>query len=201
MFNNLYCIVDKTSTLTCLEMTNSISLMDENMQICENVQHYLLDQQDFLVVGILGPQGSGKSTILNKLVSNHGLVEQIYSIFVCALFYNRIQMKKLNENYRVKVFQTQSTCHEEDATCCTTGIDLFVTKNRVLYLDTQPILSTSELEKNATFDVRKTTNDFGSSGSEMNLELQSLQFAAFLFSVCHVVIFVQDWFIDPNLVR
>lgn len=30
---------------------------------------------------------------------------------------------------------------------------------------------------------------------------QSLQIAAFLFTVCHVVIVVQDWFTDVNLYR
>lgn len=30
---------------------------------------------------------------------------------------------------------------------------------------------------------------------------QSLQIAAFLFTVCHVVIVVQDWFTDLNLYR
>lgn len=31
--------------------------------------------------------------------------------------------------------------------------------------------------------------------------LQSLQIAAFLFTVCHVVIVVQDWFTDLSLYR
>ena len=30
---------------------------------------------------------------------------------------------------------------------------------------------------------------------------QSLQMAAFLFTVCHVVIVVQDWFTDINMYR
>lgn len=54
------------------EMTSSIKFMDENMQLYENVLEELIDQQDFLVVGILGPQGVGKSTILSLLTSNYG---------------------------------------------------------------------------------------------------------------------------------
>jgi protein SMG9 len=37
--------------------------------------------------------------------------------------------------------------------------------------------------------------------TENAMEIQSLQLAAFLLSVCHVVIFVQDWFFDPNFLR
>ena len=33
------------------------------------------------------------------------------------------------------------------------------------------------------------------------LILQSLQLAAFLFTVCHVVLIVQDWFLDMSLIE
>lgn len=77
---------------------------------------------------------------------------------------------------------------------------MFVTKNRVIYLDTQPILSSAMVEtlSSITFEQKKGV-DFVN--TDVNLELQSLQFTAFLFSVCHVIIFVQDWFVDANLVR
>jgi len=100
---------------------------------------------------------------------------------------------------RSNIFQIQDLSHYESSTNCTTGIDFFITKNRVIYLDTQPILSGFVIDSAATFDQKKGAPDFMNSDS--NLELQSLQFAAFLFSVCHVIIFVQDWFVDPNLVR
>lgn len=37
--------------------------------------------------------------------------------------------------------------------------------------------------------------------TENALEIMSLQTAAFLLSVCHVVLLVQDWFYDPNILR
>ncbi|XP_071632718.1 nonsense-mediated mRNA decay factor SMG9 isoform X2 [Temnothorax longispinosus] len=154
----------------CPEMTTCMKFMDENMQLCENSIDFLYDQQDFLVVGCLGAQGVGKSTIMSLLTSR----------------------------YSSNIFQVQDLSHYETSTNCTTGIDLFVTKNRVIYLDTQPILSGFARDA-ASFDQKKGAPDFVNSDS--NLELQSLQFAAFLFSVCHVIIFVQDWFVDPNLVR
>lgn len=157
---------------TCPEMSTCIKFMDENMQLCENPIDYLCDQQDFLVVGCLGAQGVGKSTIMSLLTSH----------------------------YSSNIFQVQDLSHyENDATNCTTGIDFYISKNRIIYLDTQPILSGLVTDYSVCFDQKKTATDFVNTDS--NLELQSLQFAAFLFSVCHVIIFVQDWFMDPNLVR
>ncbi|XP_012270694.1 protein SMG9 [Orussus abietinus] len=161
----------RTVVTMCAEMKSCIKFMDENMQLCENPLEFLYDQQDFLVVGSLGAQGVGKSTILSLLTSN----------------------------YAPDVFPVQSLSHHESGANCTNGIDFFVTKNRVIYLDTQPILSASVIDYTASFDQKKSPTDFVN--VETNLELQSLQFAAFLYSVCHIVIFVQDWFVDPNIVR
>lgn len=40
-----------------------------------------------------------------------------------------------------------------------------------------------------------------SSGLLVDNEMISLQFAAFLLSVCHIVLLVQDWFFDPNILK
>ncbi|XP_044018021.1 protein SMG9 [Aphidius gifuensis] len=157
----------------CQEMNNCIKFMDENLQLCDNPVDYLYDQQDFLVVGIVGGQGVGKSTILSLLTSN----------------------------YAKNIFPVHGLSHHETGTHCTNGVDFYVTKNRVIYLDTQPILSCSVFDATtASFEQKKSPTDFTNSESH-NLEIQSLEFTAFLYSVCHIIIFVQDWFVDPNLVR
>lgn len=51
-------------------MTSCVKFMDENMQLCEYPLEFLYDQQDFLVVGCLGAQGVGKSTIMSLLTCN-----------------------------------------------------------------------------------------------------------------------------------
>lgn len=101
--------------------------------------------------------------------------------------------------FRSDIYPIQNISQQESGSNCTNGIDFYVSKNRIIYLDTQPILSSSIIDNTTLFDQKKGTSDFVN--PETNLELQSLQFAAFLFSVCHVIIFVQDWFVDPNLVR
>ncbi|XP_011153344.1 protein SMG9 [Harpegnathos saltator] len=154
------------------EMISCFKFMDENMQLCESAIEYLYDQQDFLVVGCLGTQSVGKSTIMS-LLTHEDMPD---------------------------IFPVQDLSHHESATNCTTGIDIFITKNRVIYLDTQPVLSISAFDNStSSFDQKKTVSDF--TNTETNLELQSLQFMAFMFSVCHVIIFVQDWCCDLNSVR
>lgn len=119
------------------EMTECIKFMDENMQLCENPIEYLQDQQDFLVVGCLGTQGVGKSTIMSLLTSN----------------------------YSSDIFQVQDVSYHESGANCTNGIDFFVTKNRVIFLDTQPILSTATIDYSAVFDQKKPTTDFTNTDS------------------------------------
>lgn len=127
--------------------------------------------------------------LLRLLLSKSALLSKLYNAIL--IIFNII---------RSNIFQVQDLSHyESDATNCTTGIDFFISKNRVIYLDTQPIFSGLVTDYSVCYDQKKATTDFVNTDS--NLELQSLQFAAFLFSVCHVIIFVQDWFIDPNLVR
>lgn len=177
----------------CPEMNMCIKLMDENMQLCENSIDFLYDQQDFLVVGCLGAQGVGKSTIMSLLTSHYSYVPHLQHM----LSFIEIDVTSILF-FRSDIFQVQDLIHHENGTNCTTGIDLFITKNRVIYLDTQPIFTGFAIDS-ASFDQKKNAPEFVNSDS--NLELQSLQFAAFLFSICHVIIFVQDWFVDPNLVR
>ena len=97
-------------------------------------------------------------------------------------------------------FKTQSTEHHELGGHCTSGVDLLVTSNRVILLDTQPMLSASVMDRLVQQENKKYPGtEFAS--TENTIELHSLQLAAFLLSVCHVVILVQDWFFDPNIVR
>jgi len=102
--------------------------------------------------------------------------------------------------YRNFYFRPQSLEHHELGGHCTTGVDLFVTSNRVILLDTQPMLSASVMDRLVQQENKKFAGtDFAS--TENAMEIQSLQLAAFLLSVCHVVILVQDWFFDPNFLR
>ncbi|XP_054035349.1 LOW QUALITY PROTEIN: nonsense-mediated mRNA decay factor SMG9-like, partial [Dryobates pubescens] len=62
----------------------------------------------------------------------------------------------------------------------------------------QPILSPALLDHLINND-RKLPPEY--SLPHTYIEMQSLQIAAFLFTVCHVVLLVQDWFTDLGLYR
>ncbi len=44
--------------------------VDDSHQVSDNLSSFLTDNTDLLVVGVLGPQGAGKSTVLNALVGD-----------------------------------------------------------------------------------------------------------------------------------
>ncbi|XP_069630726.1 nonsense-mediated mRNA decay factor SMG9 [Haliaeetus albicilla] len=52
------------------KMKTSIKLVDEQMNWCDSALEFLLEQTDVLVVGALGLQGTGKSTLLSLLAAN-----------------------------------------------------------------------------------------------------------------------------------
>uniref|UniRef100_A0A8D0HLN6 SMG9 nonsense mediated mRNA decay factor n=1 Tax=Sphenodon punctatus TaxID=8508 RepID=A0A8D0HLN6_SPHPU len=138
-------------------------------------RQYLLDQTDVLVVGVLGLQGTGKSMVMSLLSANQP-----------------------EEDQRAYVFRTQSQEIKERGGNQTSGIDFFITQERIIFLDTQPILSPSILDHLINND-RKLPPEYNL--PHTYVEMQSLQIAAFLFTVCHVVIVVQDWFTDLSLYR
>nr|XP_054510066.1 nonsense-mediated mRNA decay factor SMG9 isoform X3 [Agelaius phoeniceus] len=155
------------------KMKTSIKLVDEQMNWCDSALEFLLEQTDVLVVGALGLQGTGKSTVMSLLAGNQP-----------------------EEDPRSFVFRPQPPELRERGGAQTGGIDLFITQERVLFLDTQPILSPAHLDHLINND-RKLPPEFAL--PHAYVETQSLQIAAFLFTVCHVVLLVQDWFTDLGL--
>ncbi|XP_070551318.1 nonsense-mediated mRNA decay factor SMG9-like [Ptychodera flava] len=157
------------------EMTQSMKLVDDSLQWCDNGMEMLLDQTDFLVVGVIGLQGTGKSTVMSLIAGN-----------------------AFEDNPRLYAFRQQSRDVKEVAGHQTRGIDFMVTSERIILLDTQPILSASVLDQiikhEKSLPPEITT-------AENCVELQSLQLAAFLFTVCHVVLVIQDWTEDINMLQ
>ncbi|XP_030227102.1 protein SMG9 [Gadus morhua] len=168
-------VVGQTKLIAPEKMRQSIKLVDDQMNWCDSAMEYLRDQTDMLVVGVLGLQGTGKSTIMSLISANTP-----------------------EEDQRAFVFRTQTQEIKERAGNQSTGIDFFITQERVIYLDTQPILSPSILDHLINND-RKLPPEYNL--PHTYIEMQSLQMAAFLFTVCHVVIVVQDWFTDINMYR
>lgn len=80
----------------------------------------------------------------------------------------------------------------------------FINKNiifQLILLDCQPFISLSVLEDLIKYENKRTNLVSEFISSESSGEIQSLQLATFLMSVCHVLVLVQDWFFDSNIVR
>ncbi|XP_018587685.2 protein SMG9 isoform X1 [Scleropages formosus] len=168
-------VIGQAKLLPPEKMKHSIKLVDDQMNWCDSAMEYLRDQTDMLVVGAIGLQGTGKSTVMSLLSAN--LPE---------------------DDQRAYVFRAQSQEIKERGGNQSSGIDFYITQERVIFLDTQPVLSPSILDHLINND-RKLPPEYNL--PHTYVEMQSLQIAAFLFTVCHVVIVVQDWFTDVNLYR
>ncbi|XP_048117543.1 LOW QUALITY PROTEIN: nonsense-mediated mRNA decay factor SMG9 [Alosa alosa] len=168
-------VIGQTKLLPPERMKHSIKLVDDQMNWCDSAMEYLRDQTDMLVVGVLGLQGTGKSTIMSLLSASTP-----------------------EEDQRAYVFRAQTQEIKERGGNQSSGIDFYITQERVIFLDTQPIMSPSILDHLINND-RKLPPEY--SLPHTYVEMQSLQIAAFLFTVCHVVIVLQDWFTDINIYR
>lgn len=159
-----------------LEMPAPVKLVDESLQWCDSALEFLHDATDFYVIGVLGLQGTGKSTIMSII---SGMCE---------------------DKKKCHFFKTQTSEHKERGEHCTTGIDIYVTNQRIILLDTQPVLSASVMDHLIQYEKKSMgAPDYHS--TENALLMQSLQQAAFLMAVCHTIITVQDWFIDLSYIR
>lgn len=156
--------------LTIPLMKNSCKLLDENLQFMDTLDHYLSDSNDnYTVIGVLGKTGVGKSTIMSLLTGSN-----------------------------VNTFKP-SASEGETAKHKTNGIDCYVTNERTILLDVQPLLSASVLDKNINLSEQsKKVADL--KYHENNVHMQSIELACFCLSVCNVVILMEDWFFDPNLI-
>ncbi|CAN7975611.1 unnamed protein product, partial [Ixodes persulcatus] len=158
------------------DMAAPVKLVDDSLQWCDNALEYLVDQPDFYVVGVVGMQGSGKSTVMSILSGQYGQAGERH------------------------LFRPQSRELRELGQHCTTGVDIYVTPERMILLDTQPVLSASVMDHMIQFE-KKTPGGGDFHSLENAHMMQSLQMASFLMAVCHTVVVVQDWFADPNFLR
>ena len=165
-----------TSSIKSKEISSSktVKVLDASLHWSDEAMELLQDQNDFMVVGVIGMQGVGKSTVLSLIAGNH-----------------------LKDGHKLMLFKQQTPEVRERASHMTTGIDIAITSERIILLDAQPILSPSLLEQCIHYD-RKSTSDYAGSSS---IEIQSLQIAAFLLTACHVIIVVQDWFTDSYIYK
>ncbi|KAL4711166.1 hypothetical protein ACJJTC_009537 [Scirpophaga incertulas] len=184
-------------------MSEPVKLIDENLEFNNAGVEFLSDSStNYLVVGVVGMQGVGKSMIMNLItqdtydhnlcfyiLNSHDMDKEGFSespdIQSIQRELNALDLHDAEKRDHTSVdfkFKMQNIEHIEKGTHCTKGVDMYVTSDRVVVLDCQAVgVSRGE-------DPRGSPTD-------------CLQLTSFLMSVCHVLIAVQDWFTDYNFVR
>ncbi len=176
-----------------MTMKSSLKLIDESLTWCENGQlnNYLQDSDGFVVIGAIGREKVGKSTLLSLLGGNQFIDEDRLMIFPAA----------------------SSNSHK-----ITRGIDVYITNEQTILLDTQPILSSQSHQQQVSNDYHRSQQQQQQQTSSVPhfwqqqtdprsmfidniLELQTLEIIAFILAVCHVVLIVEDQFADPYFYR
>ncbi|XP_069944303.1 nonsense-mediated mRNA decay factor SMG9 isoform X2 [Cherax quadricarinatus] len=157
-------------------MKGPARLLDESLSLCDDLSPYLLDQSNFLVVAMMGMQGVGKSALASLFVDPSVDVHKIRSC----------------------IFRPESLEQIISGLHGTNGIDIYITNERLIVLDCQPLLSPSIMDRLITQE-KKFTSDYNS--TENLMEVESLQVLTLVMSIAHVVVMVQDSAADPNLIR
>eukprot|EP00898_Chlorokybus_atmophyticus_P003158 jgi/Chlat1/3843/Chrsp26S03976 len=136
------------------------------------------DNQDFLVIGVLGLQAAGKSTIMNALFGYDA------------------------ESTDPPPFPTSTQEAVVRAQHTTTGVDLRVTPDSCILLDTQPVMSASVLSDLLRLDTLPSEAVSAENAQEiMALQVTVVKLAVFLLSTCHAVLFVSQGLEDKSLWR
>eukprot|EP00308_Calcidiscus_leptoporus_P016788 CAMPEP_0119355114 /NCGR_PEP_ID=MMETSP1334-20130426/3995_1 /TAXON_ID=127549 /ORGANISM="Calcidiscus leptoporus, Strain RCC1130" /LENGTH=384 /DNA_ID=CAMNT_0007368839 /DNA_START=14 /DNA_END=1168 /DNA_ORIENTATION=- len=163
---------------------------------CDELKTQLSEQTDFTVVGVLGMQGVGKSTIMSLLAGSSWQSEIAHGAPSTHQQHDGQRMRSglLHE----PTFAPQTTEVALRAAHQTEGIDVHVTAERLILLDTQPMLSASVLLES----VRRESALPAEVQSHENLvALQSMRIAMLVLSVCHLVVLVQDSLVDVQWLR
>lgn len=155
------------------EMAHAVAILDYQLQWVDKGVEYLTDNKDFSVVGVIGGQGVGKSTIASMLAGARPTGAR-----------------------RSYMFWPQSRDVRENGVNQTYGVYMAVSTERFIFLDTQPLLSHSLLD-NIMYGDRSFMSEHLSPDTQ--IDIQSLQMLTFLMSVCHVLVVISDWSVDPML--
>ncbi|EFA02087.2 Protein SMG9-like Protein [Tribolium castaneum] len=195
------------SAPTVKSMSKSVKFLEDSV-LLEHLQEFVQENSDFLVVGVVGAQGVGKSTVLNLIAHNtvsEDLKEAIFRNCEARnedfLSENFTEIKLDEEKVKREIFKIQTGEDVESNSNATRGIDAFITSNRVILLDCQPFMSVAVLDELVQSENKRSNIVSEFIPLENSGEIQGLQLTAFLMSICHVLIVVQDYFFDSNVVR
>ncbi|KAI1295414.1 Protein SMG9 [Halotydeus destructor] len=155
-----------------------VELIDgHDWSFCEQaVSEYMLGDSvnsGYNVITVIGKQSSGKSSLLNMIAGRD-------------------------------VFKTHSRKSNRTADILqhvTSGVDLFITRERQFLLDPQAVLSASLLDDYINNSIPQSTLANDVTEPENFHYVMSLQLLSFLFTICDHMVVASDWEIDIHLVK
>lgn len=155
----------------------NVKLIDDN-QYCEALLDYVTDNPDFVVIGVVGTQSVGKSSILNSLIKSKEPENT-----------ENEDGQQNGSNAPQRMFRVQTFEKQMLSEHCTNGVNAWISPERILYLDSQPLFSNSVLDRSAQLEKKYS---FEFSGAENTAEVHSMQLIGLFMSICHIVLIVQE---------
>lgn len=157
----------------------SLNLLSDSWEFhTDRFLPFLTDNTDFTVVGVIGPPGVGKSTIMNELYGYDGTSPGM-----------------------LPPFAIQSEDTKAMARHCTIGMEPRMSSERLILLDTQPVFSPSVLAEMTRPDGSSTISVLSgeSLSAELAHELMGIQLGVLLASICHILVVVSEGVHDINM--
>ncbi|CAL0332052.1 unnamed protein product [Lupinus luteus] len=162
-----------------LPSVTSLNLLSDSWDFhIDRFLPFLTENTDFTVIGVIGPPGVGKSTIMNELYGFDSTSPGMLPPF-----------SVLSEETRAM------------ARHCSTGIEPRISSERIILLDTQPVFSASVLSEMMRPDGSSTISVINgeSMSAELAHELMGIQLAVLLASICHILLVVSDGVHDDSM--
>ncbi|KAE8694431.1 D-xylose-proton symporter-like 2 [Hibiscus syriacus] len=162
-----------------LPPVGSLNLLSDSWEFhIDRFLPFLTENTDFKVVGIIGPPGVGKSTIMNELYGFDGISPGM-----------------------LPPFAIQSEETRAMARHCTVGIEPRISAERLILLDTQSVFSPSVLSEIMRPDGSSTVSVLSgeSLSAELAHEIMNIQLGVLLASICHILLVVSDGVHDNRM--
>uniref|UniRef100_A0A7N0TBC3 Protein SMG9 n=1 Tax=Kalanchoe fedtschenkoi TaxID=63787 RepID=A0A7N0TBC3_KALFE len=164
-----------------LPAIGSLNLISESWEFqVDRFLPFLTENTDFTVVGVIGPTGVGKSTIMNEIYGFNG-----------------------SSPGMLPPFPVQTEDIRAASRHCTTGIEPRISSERIILLDAQPLFCPSTLSEIIRPDGSSTISVLTgeSLSAELAHELMAIQLGVFLMSVCQILLVVSEGAHDLSMWR
>ncbi|KAK6259150.1 hypothetical protein SCA6_013624, partial [Theobroma cacao] len=162
-----------------LPPVGSLNLLSDSWEFhIDRFLPFLTENTDFMVIGIIGPPGVGKSMIMNELYGFDGISPGM-----------------------LPPFAIQSEDTRAMARHCTVGIEPRISAERLILLDTQSVFSPSVLSEMMRPDGSSTVSVLSgeSLSAELAHEIMNIQLGVLLASICHILLVVSEGVHDNNM--